>query len=97
MASLAWGSSARGTGKRAHDARDAHVKAGDGGAGAGGGSSGQRAKFAARKACTACLHGLPHLTGGCCAGNQRIPCVGRTPGRIRTGGEGERRRGLSSS
>ena len=27
MASLAWGSSARGTGKRAHDARDAHVKA----------------------------------------------------------------------
>ena len=32
----------------------------------GGGSSGQGAEFAARKVCTACLHGLPHLTGGCC-------------------------------
>ena len=29
----------------------------------GGGSSGQGAEFAARKVCTACLHGLPHLTG----------------------------------
>jgi hypothetical protein len=34
VASLAWGSSARGTGKRAHDARDATRKSGDGGAGA---------------------------------------------------------------
>ena len=60
VASLAWGSGARGTGKRAHDARDATRKSGDGG------SSGQRAEFAARKVCTACLHGLPHLTGVCC-------------------------------
>ena len=66
VASLAWGSSARGTGKRAHDARDATRKSGNGGAGAGGGSSGQGAEFAARKVCTACLHGLPCLTGGCC-------------------------------
>lgn len=60
------GSSARGTGKRAHDARDAHVKAVMVVLVLVEAAVKERSLLRA-KACTACLDGLPHLTGRCCA------------------------------
>ena len=55
VASLAWGSSARGTGKRAHDARDATRKSGDGGTGAWWWKQRSRSGVC----CAQGLHGLP--------------------------------------
>ena len=55
VASLAWGSGARGTGKRAHDARDATRKSGDGGTGAWWWKQRSRSGVC----CAQGLHGLP--------------------------------------